>query len=370
GHDAAALFELKRAAETDPKDPLPHLLASIIHLDRIEPGLAMSEAQEALTRIPYLKSLNQVADNQKGVANVGAPLAFMGLEEWARSAAYESYLPLWGGSHLFLADRYSGDFDKRSELMQGFIADPLAFGGSNRFQSLVSEPGHFATASYHFARSNDARISEPVLTLNGSGASPFPTAYYAEAIDTRIEPGDSPISAKGRTYTLAGGAKPTYEVGTFVYANHLSIDADLGERGVTGDFQRISGTTSRVDAGVRFAPDSRSAIWLKGGLFREDATDDDTQRIVLPDSSIVRDSHFHFKPEAKDLALRHTFVASDRFEWTWGVEEARGKTPSFLSRDADVHFDGQPADTQTLDETDRDRSRTAYALARIGNRDL
>src|SRR6185312_3438532 len=121
---------------------------------------------------------------------------------------------------------------------------------------------------------------------------------------------------------------------------------------------------------VRFAPDSRSAIWLKGGLFREDATDDETQRVVLPDSSIVRDTHFHFKPEAKDLALRHTFVASDRFEWTWGVEEARGKTPSFLSRDADVHFDGQPADTQTLDETDRDRSRTAYALARIGNRDL
>src|SRR5260221_13888165 len=167
GRDDAALAELARAAESDPKDPLPYLLMSIIRLDRIEPGYAVAEAQQALERIPFLKSLNQVADNQKGVANVGAPLAAMGLEAWARSAAHESYLPFWGGSHLFLADRYPGAFDQRSELMQGFITDPLAFGASNRFQSLYSQPGHYATASLRYSRSDDLRVTEPVVTLNG-----------------------------------------------------------------------------------------------------------------------------------------------------------------------------------------------------------
>ena len=121
----AALFELSRATESIPTIRCRYLLASLIRLDRIEPVAAVEQAQEALKRIPYLKSLNQVADNQKGVANVGTPLAFMGLEYWARSAAHESYLPFWGASHLFLADRYAGDFDKRSELMQGFVTDPL-----------------------------------------------------------------------------------------------------------------------------------------------------------------------------------------------------------------------------------------------------
>ncbi|HSS27430.1 MAG TPA: FecR domain-containing protein, partial [Usitatibacter sp.] len=164
GRDSAAEAELTRARETDPNDPLPYLLESVIHLDRIEPGAAVGEAQQALARIPYLKSVNQVADNQKGVANVGAPLAFMGLELWARSAAQESYLPFWGASHLFLADRYAGDFDKRSELMQGFITDPLAFGASNRFQSLTPQTGHFATASVRYNHSDDLRLVEPVLT--------------------------------------------------------------------------------------------------------------------------------------------------------------------------------------------------------------
>ena len=369
-HDAAALFELKRAAESDPKDPLPHLLASIIHLDRIEPGLAAAEAQEALARIPYLKSLNQVADNQKGVANVGAPLAFMGLEEWARAAAYDSYLPLWGGSHLFLADRYSGDFDRRSELMQGFIADPLAFGGSNRFQSLISEPGHFGTLSLHYARNDDASLFEPVLTLNGSGVAPFPTAYYVEGIDTHFRPRNSPVSAKGPTYTVAAGAKPTYELGAFVYANRLDVSADLGTPDVTGDFEHIDGTTSRIDAGLRYAPDSRQAFWLKGGAFREDATLDEVLRLLLPEGSIVQDSHLHIKPTSSDLQFRHTFAASDRLEFTWGAEGARQKMPSTFTRDASFRFEDSPFNPDTVADTDRDRSDLAYAIARIGTRDL
>jgi tetratricopeptide (TPR) repeat protein len=366
GRDRAALFELARAAETDPNDPLPHLLASIIRLDRIEPGDAIAEAQQALARIPFLKSLNQVADNQKGVANVGAPLAFMGLEEWARSAAWDSYLPLWGGSHLFLADRYAGAFDRRSELMQGFIADPLAFGGSNRFQSLIVEPGHYGTASLRYAHSDDVHLTEPVLTLNGYGVSPIPTAYYVEGIDTRIEPGASAISATGRTLTVAAGAKPLYDLGTFIYANRLSIGADLGTRGVTGDFQRIDGVISRVDAGLRYAPDARSATWVKAGAQRQDSTLDELVRVILPQGSAIQGSHLHIKPTASDAALRQTFTPTDRLELTWGAEGSRQRSPVDFVRDADFHFEGSTVAPDAVDFTDRDRSSAVYGFVRAG----
>jgi tetratricopeptide (TPR) repeat protein len=366
GRDRAALFELQRASETDPNDPLPHLLASIIRLDRIEPGDAIAEAQQALARIPFLKSLNQVADNQKGVANVGAPLAFMGLEEWARSAAWDSYLPLWGGSHLFLADRYAGDFDRRSELMQGFIADPLAFGGSNRFQSLIVEPGHYGTASVRYAHSDDVHLTEPVVTLNGYGVSPIPTAYFVEGIDTRIEPGGSAISATGRTLTVAAGAKPLYDVGTFIYANRLSFDADLGQPGVTGDFQHIDGAVSRVDAGARYAPDARSATWVKAGAQHQDSTLDETVRVVLPQGSAVQGSHLHIKPTAADVALRQTYTPADRLELTWGAEGSRQRSPVTFVRDSDFHFEGTPIAADSVDFTDRDRSSSVYGYVRAG----
>ena len=104
----------------------------------------------------------------------------MALEAWARSTAHESYLPFWGGSHLFLADRYAGEFDRRSELMQGFITDPMVFGASNRFQSLLGEPGSHGTLSMRYNSSDDLHLIEPVLTLNGYGVSPVPAAYFVD----------------------------------------------------------------------------------------------------------------------------------------------------------------------------------------------
>jgi hypothetical protein len=44
--------------------------------------------------------------------------------------AQQSYSPYLAASHLFLADRYPGEYNKNSELLQGFLTDPTAFGGS------------------------------------------------------------------------------------------------------------------------------------------------------------------------------------------------------------------------------------------------
>ncbi len=362
-HDAQV--ELDRAAELDPNDPLPHLLMAMIHLDRIEPGDAAEEARAALARIPFLRSVNGVADNQRGIANFGAPLAFMGLEEWARSAAHDSYLPTWGASHLFLSDRYPGDFDKRSELMQGFITDPVVFGASNRFLSLFPEPGHHATLSVNYAHSDDLHVVEPVLTLNGYGASPFPTAYFAEVIDTHVDPGNTAIGVRARTYTAGLGAEPVHEVGAFLYATRFEVTADLGQPGVPGTFQHIDGTVSRFDAGVHYAPSTSSSFWIKAGASDQSSSLDQADQVAGPGFSLVQNSHLTLDPRQSDAALRHTLALSDAAQLDWGVEAARQKQPTFLARDALFHFPDATVGVQTVDQSARDRSSRAYGDLRV-----
>ncbi len=363
--DHDALTELARAAELDPNDPLPHLLMSMIHLDRIEPGEAAAEAQAALVRVPFLKSVNGVADNQKGIANFGAPLAFMGLEEWARSTAHDSYLPFWGASHLFLADRYPGDFDRRSELMQGFVTDPLAFGASNRFVTLFPEPGHHATASVLYSHSDDLDVTEPIVTLNGYDASRFPISYLAEAIDTKVDPGNSDISLRAHSYTGALGMRPVPGLGAFLYANRFDLDADLGRPAATGTFQHIGGTVTRIDAGLRFAPSPDSSLWIKAGGSRQDSTLDESDLVAGDGFQLLRQSHFTMQPKAEDVALRHTLSIGEDAQLDWGVEGARVQTPSFLGEDSTFHFVDAAVPAQSLDQSAHDRSGGVYASGRV-----
>jgi tetratricopeptide (TPR) repeat protein len=144
GDTPQALGELQRAQELDDKDPLPYFLRAMIDTDRLRPADAIDSARAALRRMPYLKSLNQLANDQQGSANLGQAFAFMGMEDWAASYAQESYSPYWAGSHLFLADRYAGLFTKNAELFQGLLADPTVFGAGNRFKQLVAAPASHA----------------------------------------------------------------------------------------------------------------------------------------------------------------------------------------------------------------------------------
>ncbi|HET7728480.1 MAG TPA: tetratricopeptide repeat protein [Usitatibacter sp.] len=360
----AALASLRRASEADPLDPLPHLLSGIIHLDRIEPGLAAAEARQALRRIPFLRSANQVADNQKGVANVGTALAMLGLESWARSMAHESYLPSWGASHLFLADRYPGEFNRRSELMQGFVINPAAFGASNRFQSLVTTPGHYGTASVRFASSDDVRAFEPTLTLNGYVAAPFATAYFVEAMDTIIQPRNAALDARGRTLTAAVGLRPTHELSAFLYVNRLAVDADIGTAGQTGVLQQVSGVASRVDVGARYAPTPDASVWIKAAAGREDADVRETTTVRLPELALKRLTVFDTQPAARELAVRATLPGPAGIELTLGAESARTETPKFLQRDASLHFEALPAPQESLLQEEIDRSTTIHASGR------
>lgn len=362
----AARDELRRAQETDPKDPLPRLFASLMRLDAIDPIGAAAEAREALSRIPFLKSLDAIADNQKGIANVGAPLAALGLEDWARSAAHDSYLPSWGGSHLFLADRYPGEFSRRAELMQGFTTDPLAFGASNRFQSLVPVPGHHATASLRYSHSDDLDVTEPVLTANGLGFAGAPFAYFVEGIDTRVRPGHAELDGKARTLTAAFGTRPVHELSLFVYLNRLTVDLDIGSADPGRTLQHIDGTSDRIDAGARYAISNGHDVWVKAGASREDTRLDQVSSLAIPGQPLEVRQFFAPKPERRDAAVRYT-GRWDAAEVTLGAEGARWEAPATLVRDATLHAPGAAVAKESLDQKDDDRSRTVYAIARFGN---
>ena len=359
-----ALQELGRAMELDPHDPLPHLLAANIRTDDIEPLAAVQEAREAVRLLPYLKSFSQVASNQAGTTNLGNAMSFFGMENWARSIAEESYLPFWAPSHLFLADRYAGDFNRRSELLQGFLLDPMVFGASNRYQALVETPGNYVNVSTRYNQSDDLKLLEPVITANGYVLAPTPVAYFAEGIETHITPGNTALRADARTITAALGMRPSWNSSFFVYANRLSADIDNGTRNETGIFQKIAGYNERVDAGGHYAFNALSQLWFKAGYGRERSTVDQTNSIVLPALSLAQASNFETRPSTADVQLRQTMSLGNQQDLTFGVEASRLRTSNDLSQDAGLHVPGGAAQRDTLVSADRDRSAIAYSAMR------
>lgn len=358
-----ALFALQRARELDPKDPLPDLLESVIHNDQLRPGDALVTARRALGLLPYLKSLNQIANDQKGGANLGSALAAFGLEDWARSYAQDSYYPFWAGSHLFLADRYAGDFNKKSELFQGFLADPTVFGASNRFSTLIPRPGNYANIGARYNSSRDFRMSEPTMTVNGYANSTLPLAYFVEAIRTTTQPDRVAFDAAANTYTLALGARPSHELGLFAYAN--AFDADIMLRPSSALQQHIAGRNQRLDLGAdyRFGPQSQA--WLKIGQGNETSTVNQLTTVATNLGLASNASNFQTKPEQRDLQFRHTFAANAQHELSWGLELGRMESANTLVQENFFHIGNGAVRSDRLDQRDLDRSTDLWLSDRF-----
>lgn len=316
GRTAQALEALARASELDDKDPLPHFMASIIHNDQLRPADAIDAARSALRLMPNLKSLNQVASNQRGTTNLGQAFAFFGMEEWAQSYAQESYNQFWAGSHLFLADRYHGLFTKNSELFQGFLADPTAFGASTRNQTLLQRPGNYFTGSLRVSsQAQSFHGNSPLVQVNGFANGSVPFAYFAnhERFDLKFTEGPTDITFSN----IAFGIAPRHDIGIFLFANENSNKSTL--RTAAWDLRDQLRTTN-VDAGfhVKFSPTSQ--LWLKAATF--DSSDNIGGLLTaIPTTSAV-------KVRQPEFLLRHTFMAGDRHEISWGVEQATRKTSS------------------------------------------
>ncbi|MES2584366.1 MAG: TonB-dependent receptor [Pseudomonadota bacterium] len=368
GRAADAEDTLRQASALDDKDPVPYLLLSQIYTDQFRAGEAVQASREAVKRLPYLKSLNQLASNQKGSANFGASLAFFGLEDWALELAQESYYPYWGGSHLFLADRYAGEFNKNSELFQGYLSDPLAFGASNRFSTLLQRSGHYGAIGYNVDKTS-WQLQLPSVTLNGLVNTSVPFAYFVQLQQGRATGFPIDIGAwsnqpattdatgtadvQARVATLGFGLQPTENLGLFAYTNEFKARIDGNNRVLA--FQDLESTTgsmaehrvrhSALGLSYRWSPVSQT--WFKLGS-SDELTTLGAYPVVFGSQRMVGVLGIYAQPEKKtsDVQLRHTVDVSPDTRLAMGVETVKetqhtdtlGSGPIFTARNGSVEL--------------------------------
>ena len=275
GRPQDAMATLQQAAALDDKDPMPWMLLAQIHTDLFQPGQAVQAARAALLRMPYLKSLNQLANDQKGSANLGATLAFFGLEDWALELAQQSYSPFWGASHLFQADRYQGEFNKNSALFRGFLTDPMAFGASQRHSSLLQQPGSHGVLEV-LADHAAYRANMPSLAFNGLSNQQLPLSWFikAQPLQIRRYPLDvsdpsyveqanlrGQMDMDARIWTLGLGAQPHERLNLFGYVNYLGVDAN--SQGVLRSNADVREVRGSLGLSYRWSPTAQT--WLKLG---------------------------------------------------------------------------------------------------------
>lgn len=334
----AAIESVRRAAELDPKDPMPYVMLGLIHGDSLELRAATDAARAAQERMPNLKSLNQIANNQKGSANVGSALAAQGMEEWARAFATNSYNPYWAGSALFLADRYADGFNKNTELYKGFLLDPTVFGASNRASSLVQTPGHYGSVAYIGSR---ADFTQQVVQgkLNGMANETLPLAYsvtaeLADGHDAR--PDQTTFKANGSNLTVGLGARPSHELGLFYFGNLVDVKGHFTDPALLPD-ARLKVNTVRHDIGAGYRLDPTSQIWFKVA--------DGTQKTRLSGSQIDAATAAQLTAPAgvlttstrasldrndvsvrqNDIHFRHSFEPVGGTRISWGMEDAHDR---------------------------------------------
>ena len=389
GHTKQALQELTLHSELDAKDPFPYLLAARIYRDQYQPGPAIEAARAAVERLPYLKSLNQLANDQKGIANVGRSLADFGLDEWAEYYAQESYYPYWGGSHFFLADRYRGSYKRTSELFQGYLTDPTSFGTDIRSDELILKPDHHIRAGIfdkHFntdmvyisslgpiPMEQKFNVQVPYLKLNGYSNERLPVSYFidiqnidmdshttseaginAEDIETENNDTDS------NNVAVAVGAKPSERVNLFAFTKHQKYSGNststpylaTDSPGVSSIVNLHSDTDYKVDRqdlGMQYRLSPQSQIWIKGGKGRQRATSqqknhtqtelrfDTIEPIFISESTVDTTGVTDSVTESEDLQLRHNIGISDAYELSWGAEFASQQRESNIDTESSYH---------------------------------
>ncbi|THB79901.1 MAG: TonB-dependent receptor [Desulfobacteraceae bacterium] len=363
GRVSQAMEELDRVSELDDKDPMPYMLKAIIYNDLLQPAKAVASARKALELMPYLKSLNQLANTRRGTTNLGQAFAFMGMEDWARMYANESYSPYWAGSHLFLADRYSGLFLKNSELFQGFLSDPTVFGSDTRFQTLTRKPGHNFTASYRRSESSLLSGVYPLFEGSGYGNAYVPSAYYLgyEAHDHDFDY----IQIDFNAATMALGAKPSHHLGLFGFVDHSNYDRTYtATRGGNRLDLAEELTTDRFDFGASYKLSPVSQLWFKAGEFSYDEYFDfDFFNLTL---DIHIPSDMGVDVNSPELAFRHTFNLFDVHEISYGLDVAHRETSVHLEQSdpLDAAFWREPV-YDVIHQEYSEKSRDFYISDRV-----
>lgn len=347
GQLKAALDCLTRSTELDERDPMPWFLKSLIYQDHWQAGEAIRAAREGMVRLPYLKSMNQLATNLQGSANLGSAYSQFGMEDWAMRVAQESYDQFWAGSHFFLANRYAGEFNRNAELTLGFLTDPTAFGVAGRWQPLMQAPGIHGQITSWFESGDQSQILVPGLAVSGYHNIGFPVAWFTEAQYQQWR--DEGVDSEAVQYPLGFGIKPSPDWGFFLFSNTFSPKLS---RDYSGGKQNTTGENRRIDLGGSYRHSPESQSWLKFGGTRENASIDGPD-LFTPTTRVET----NLETLRDDVQFRHTKRFSELWEASAGMEWAR--------RDDNGDYQRWSRATATPSSTGEDRSTDKSELAYV-----
>ena len=277
-----ALRALQHAHQVDPKNPLVFQIKSIILTDQNRYSEAIVAANKAKELLPYLKSMNQILSDSKGSANIGKSFSKFGMYETTLHYANEAYLPLWSGSHFFMADHLSGGYQKNSELIRGFLLDPLSFGASNQLQSIYDTPGNYASLSGFGGAGELLNYYGAASSVNGLTNSVIPMSYFADFSTSKFNQTPDPIINDGlsltninyisvfNNLTLALGMELEEDLNLFTYYQYQNKSGSFSYTPSTlfYDTYKPDMQFHRVTVGMNYDFTPFSKFSVKSGLFQ------------------------------------------------------------------------------------------------------
>lgn len=372
----SALGEFKKAEECDPLDSTPHQLASAVYNDLYLPVKAIDEARKVLDLLPYRRASGEalLQGAQNGTMTVNAGLNLLDLPEWSLYYALKALFvdPYRNTSHIGVADAYLklGEVSSLqgfnefanpylSEQLQGLTLDVNSLNFSNRYNTLISKPGHYLTLAGSYG-SGDSEVVQGDVLATGDFGSRFPLTYrfYTAALsDSGYLPNNRYREGNAE---LILGYKPNYDHDFYV---HLSYIKDQG--GITpalsysltepDDNQRSWGDLYWVQLGYhkRFSPTSHLLTDLR--YLKSVASSQN------PDSPVDLSGFDSNKTDIRNMAfgLRHMLTLAEDHQASYGLDV------NLLDVDfGDLWPYAYPAGVQQQDRVLKRRSATVYLYDR------
>jgi tetratricopeptide (TPR) repeat protein len=170
---------LNNAARTDPNDPVPPLMLSVIAQDHALADAAILHAREAEARVErtgpiYVEGL---ASAQSGILNVGSAYANLGLDAWGGYLGQRSYSPYSANSQFFLANSYPSARAHDSLNLQGLLLDPTAASYNLRYTQFIREPSNELALGARGSTTDGGDGWGLDAKLQGFARLPTPLAY-------------------------------------------------------------------------------------------------------------------------------------------------------------------------------------------------
>ena len=247
-----------------------------------------------------------------------------------------------------MADRYAGEFNKNSALFQGFLTDPMAFGGSQRFSPLLQQPGSHGSVGVTLDR-EFYRMRAPAVTLNGLDNSHVPVSWFFKAQTASVT--DFPFDLlnnqapavrggygdlRGRAMTAGVGMQPTERINLFAYVNQF--DARMRSQNLFETSFDNTNTQGALGMAYRWGPTEQT--WLKVGRSVQKLTLQGYPTVFIePPFVTLMGVGSEPKKQFNDLQIRHTVDTAPGSRWSATLEHVRERQNNLIDGVAAVGAD-------------------------------